>query len=329
MRKKLREMLIPKGRTIYFDEELHKYSNDLGFVYTSTTTAIGKYCPQKDFKKIAKICAAIGRNPSHPKYQHYKGKTDFQLLKEWGQETDRACKDGTAEHDGLEQCVKSCTGYKLNAKGFINGKIYTIDDIMFNHNFGRLKLKDFERNGIKDKYPDIYNILVGLSNAGYYIYAEIGVYDDLYGISGLIDILCVNHTTNEFIILDWKTNKAPMRFDSGYYEKTVDGRLNLDKWKPNTETFNYPLNHLADSTGNHYTMQLSVYAYLVTTFGYTLNRLILCHIRPLEEQFTPRDQWQRVIELYPIQYLNKEVKLMLDDHKQKNTETQGKLQFDY
>ena len=327
MKPKLRNTLIPKGRTIFFNEEEHKYTNELGFTYTSTTTAIAKYCPEKDFKKIAEICAKIGCNPRHPKYLNYKGKTSQQLLNEWAKETDRACTAGTAKHNFLETAVKSCTGYTLNAKGFINGKIYTLDDVMNNHNFGRLKIKDFERTGIKDKYPEIYDILVSLHNAGYYIYAEIGVYDDLYGISGLIDILCINHKTNDFIIVDWKTNKAPMRFDAGYYEKQSNGLLDLNKWKPSIDTFIYPLNKLADSTGNHYTMQLSTYAYLVTTFGYNFKSIILCHIRPLESAFIPREDWQEVVEIYPLTFMRTNACLMLDDFKSKNTQTQGTIQF--
>lgn len=327
MKKKLRDTLIPKGRTIYFDEEHHKYTNELGFTYTSTTTVIGKYCPEKDFKKIAKICANIGRNANHPKYLIYKGKTDYQLLKEWGKITDDACEFGTKKHNFLEDAVKLSTSYKKNARGYIDGKIYTVDDIMVNHNYGRLKITELAKTGLKDKYPDIFEILEELSKQGYYIYAEIGVYDDLYGISGLIDILCINHKTNKFIIVDWKTNKAPIRFDAGYYEKTIDGLLDLNKWKPSVDTFKYPLTHLADSVGNHYTMQLSTYAYLVSTFGYSFNGLVLCHIRPIEQKWIPRDNWDEKVEIYNIDYLVNDAKLMLGDFKLSNTETQGTLQF--
>ena len=46
---------------------------------------------------------------------------------------------------------------------------------------------------------------------GFEIYAEIGVYHPEYLISGLVDILFVKG--DEFFILDWKTNKAPIRFE--------------------------------------------------------------------------------------------------------------------
>ena len=327
MSKHLRDTLIPKGRTIYFDEEHHKYTNELGFTYTSTTTVVGKYTDDFKSMKIAKACERIGHNPNHPKYLNYKGKTASQLVREWKQTTKEACEFGTKKHNFLEESVKQATGYKTNARGYIEGKIYTLDDVMINHNYGRLKIIEFAKTGVQNKYPKIFDILKGLSKAGYFIYAEIGVYDDLYGVSGLIDILCINHTTGDFIIVDWKTNKAPIHFDSGYYAKTIDGRLDLDKWISKDEHFAYPLNHLADSVGNHYAMQLSTYAYLVTTFGYTFKGLVLCHIRPIEEQFAVRENWKEVVEVFNLQYLENDSKLMLDDFRMKNTEQQGQLQF--
>lgn len=327
MTNSIRDKLVPKGRTIFFDEATHKYTNELGFVYTSTTTVIGKYVPKKDFTDIAKACERIGKNPNHPKYEHYKGKTWKQLVQQWEATTKESCEFGTIKHNFLETSVRKSTKYNLDKRGFINGRIYTIDDIIENHKFGKLSIKDFDKMGVKDKYPAIYDILTALSKLGYNIYAEIGVYDDMFGISGLIDILCVNHKTSEFIIVDWKTNKAPIRFDSGHYEKTIDGRLDLNKWKPNEEYFEYPLKHLADSVGNHYTLQLSVYAYLVTTFGYKFKGLCLCHIRPLEDAFRPREEWREVVEIYRLKFLEDDVKALLGDFKTRNLNNQGRLMF--
>lgn len=327
MKRKLRDMLIPKGRTLYFNEEEHKYTNELGFTYTSTTTLIGKYCPEEDFVEIAKACERIGRNPNHPQYQKYKGKFYKEIIADWKKITDESCAFGTIKHNFLECAVKTSNQFFINAKGFIDGQIYTIDDILFKHNYGRVKLEVFERSGVKEKYPIIYNILLGFHNLGYHIYAEIGVYDDTYGISGLIDILCVNHKTYEFAIVDWKTNKAPIKYEAGYFKKDEYGLLDLNNWVDKDKVFKYPLEHLADSVGNHYSMQLSIYAYLVSTWGFKLTALILCHIRPIEERYQTRDYWKEVVEPYPIAYLEPEVKSILNDWKMKNIKTQGTLQF--
>ena len=323
----INDMLIPKGSTLYFNEEEHKYTNELGLVYTSCTTLIGKYECHKDFDKIAKACERIGQNPNHPKYLQYKGKSANQLKAEWADTTKVSCDFGSTRHNFLEDAVKTSNKYKKNAKGFIDDKIYTIDDIIEKHNYGRIDIKTLNKFNIKDKYPRIYTILSALISNGFHIYAEIGAYDNTYMISGLIDILAVNHYTNEFIIVDWKTNKAPIRFDAGYYAKDGQNLLDLNKWVPSTDTMQHPISHLADSVGNHYTLQLSIYAYLVTTFGYTFKGLILCHIRPIEEAFRPREYWDEVEEIYPLKYLKDEVIKLLGHHHANNPFTQTKMIF--
>lgn len=323
----IRNDLIPKGRTIFFDEEYHKYSNELGFVYTSVTTIISKYT--EDFKKqeIAKACERIGRNPNHKDYLKYKGYTAEQLIKKWEEETKKSCAFGSKTHNGLESSIKESTKYYKYNNNFIKDKIYTIDDIIENHNYGRLNITKLKSTLIYTKYPEIYNVLLALHKVGYNIYAEIGVYDDGYEVAGLIDILLINHKTKEFIILDWKTNKAPIKFESGYFKKLNDGRLDLNNFVEKNEYFEYPLNHICDSVGNHYTMQLSTYAYLVTTFGYKLKGLLLCHLRPIEQQFVEREYWEEEIKIHNINYLEHEAKLMLDDFKFKKQSQQGTIKF--
>jgi len=97
------------------------------------------------------------------------------------------------------------------------------------------------------------------------ILAEIGVYHPEYLISGLVDILFVKG--DEFFILDWKTNKAPIRFEGGYWAKKADGTIDLDKYIITNETMLFPINHLQDSTGIHYSLQLSMYDYLIEQWG--------------------------------------------------------------
>ena len=305
--------LVPKGRLLYFNEEVHKYKDDLDQPYTSTTTVVGKYTEDFKTKEIAKACERIGRNPNHPKYLMYRGKFAKQLIAEWKAETERACAKGTIKHNTLEDAVKSSNNYKKNANGFVNDRIYTIDDIIKKHKYGKLTLKYFSKTGIDKKYPTIYGIIKDLVGKGFKIYAEIGVYHTGFLISGLIDILLVNDA-GEFYILDWKTNKAPLHFDCGYYEKNLDGTLNLDRWIAKDNYFEYPLNKLVDSVGNHYAMQLSTYAYLVESFGLKLLGLILCHIRTLEKTYDDNGNEVEEVKFYKIPYLRQDVESMLSDH---------------
>lgn len=68
-----------------------------------------------------------------------------------------------------------------------------------------------------NKYPEIYNVFKYYTDNGYTIYSEIGVYLIDYLISGTIDILCIRE--DQFVILDWKTNKDGLKFESGYYRR--------------------------------------------------------------------------------------------------------------
>lgn len=317
---------MPKGRTIYFDEEKHKYTDDLGNTYISTTTLLGKYIADFEKEKIAEACERIGRNPRHAKYEKYKNKTKKQILWEWEQETLKACEKGTKKHNFLEQAIKSCNGYKLNENGFINDRIYTIDNIIQHHNYGRLNLDYFIKTGIKEKYPKIYELIKDFVKAGFKIYAEIGVYDSKNLISGLIDILLVRD--KEFVILDWKTNKAPIRFESGYYDKNLDGTLKLDTFILKDEYFKIPLDHIADSVGNHYAIQLSNYANLVESWGFKCSGIVLCHIRTLEKEFEDDGETNKeVVEIYTIPYLKNEVIMMVNDYSSKHIHNTSKTLF--
>mgnify|MGYP007116390568 CR=1 FL=1 len=47
--------IIPRDLPIFFDEEKHKYTDALDREYISTTTIIGKFVEQKDWKAIAEL----------------------------------------------------------------------------------------------------------------------------------------------------------------------------------------------------------------------------------------------------------------------------------
>lgn len=310
-----------KGRLIFFNEEQHKYTDDLGNPYISVTTLIHKYVNEFDKEAIAKACEKIGKNPAHKDYLKYKDKTAKQILKEWDDETKRACNKGTIKHNFLEQAVKKSSGYKIDDNGFIQDQIYTIDNIIQKHRFGKLNLDYFIKTGIKDKYPTIFQVIEHFVNKGYNIYSEIGVYSFQYLVSGLIDILLVKDT--DFVILDWKTNKAPIRFEAGYYKKDINGNLLLDQYVVKDDVFKHPLTNLADSVGNHYTMQLSTYAYLVETFGFTCKGLILCHIRTVQNNeldFNKDGEFkeQEEVKFHKIEYLKDSVEAMLGDYAYNN-----------
>jgi len=298
------------NRIIYFNEELHKYTDDLSNPYTSTTTLIGKYEHKFDIKKMSKICALSGQR-GNPKY---KGKSAKQLEEEWLKTTKDACEKGSKKHNHLEQIVKESTGYKLVGENlFINDRLYTIEDLLINHNFGRLDLDYFVKTNIHIEYPKIFNAIKILSEKGYNIYAEVCTYDGERLVSGLIDLFFFNPSTLEFIIGDYKTNKAPIKFEAGYFEKDTNGDLTQNFIYTNKK-MKFPLNNLEDSVGNHYTLQLSTYAHLTEQFGLTCKGLILFHIRDKEIVSNGIQRTEEVVEGLQIKYLKQDVENMINHH---------------
>ena len=297
-------------RTIFFDEPSHSYKDQFENPYTSATTLVGKYYTKFDTKKRARQCALAGLR-GNPKYA---GKTAAQLEREWAETTAEACDKGTKKHNILETAIKNCNGYKTVSSTIKSqGRLFTIDDIIINDSIGRVLLEDFDKEDIITKYPKIYNLITFFINKGYKLYAEVGVYNPEYLISGQIDLLLINFETGKYAIIDWKTNKAPIRFEAGYYKKDDNGNL-TDEFNFTNAKFLHPVSHLADSVGNHYTLQLSIYDYLVLGFGFEFEANILCHIRDVVDVDTVNE----VVELYPIKFLKKEVYDLFNDNKKKS-----------
>jgi hypothetical protein len=294
-------------RKLFFDEGQHKYTDELSNIYTSTTTLVGLYYEKFKSFDIAKACEAIGRNPRHPKYSKYKGKSQKEILHEWDVTRDAACDNGNIKHNYLEDIVKSSTGYKLLNNQFINDRIYTIDDIINDYKIGLLDIEYFESKGIKQRYPLIFDTIYKLTKLGYLIYSEIGVYDSNNHVSGLIDIFLKKG--NEFIILDWKTNSMPITFETGYFEKDKFGKL-TDNFISKEEWFYEPIGHIPSSVGHKYSMQLSGYAYMAELFGLKYNGSLLCHIRNIDTGIISKinDTQKEEIKLIKVLDLRNEFK---------------------
>lgn len=318
--KSLDNILIPKGRSLYFNDSTHSYKDEFDNKYTSVTTVIHKYVNEFKEKEVAAMCERIGRNPRHPKYLRYKNKSVKQILCEWEIERNRACTEGTAKHNYLEDIIKSSSNYKAISNSTDYVKLYTVDDIISNHNFGRIKLSHRKIKDLAVKYPKIYNVIKSLVEQGYNIYSEVAVYDGQRLISGLIDILAVKG--DEFIIVDWKTNKAPIRFEAGYYLKDDYNQL-TDVFKETFAIMKYPLDDLADSVGNHYALQLSLYAYLVESFGFKFAGLMLMHIRTTGEAIDNKGDMCKteVVELLNMPYLKSNIENMLLHHSKSSSNT--------
>lgn len=252
---------------LYFDEGPHKYTDSNGNEYVSVTTLIGNYCPKFDAKYWA-----------HKKARE-QGVSEKEILKQWDKIKNEACDRGTNTHNGIENAIKDVSKFKeaIQYLQQVGGRCITVADIpnLIPTPLDVYKFKEATEN----KYEEIYRVFQFYTERGYTIYSEIGVFDPELLISGTIDILCDRPT--DFVILDWKTNRGGLQFESGYYKKdktTIPNQL-TNEWVRKNDKMLPPLNHLPECNGSHYSMQLSIYARLTERI---LNKpctgLGLCHI---------------------------------------------------
>ena len=249
---------------LYFKEEGHKYNDSLGNSYTSVTTLIhDNYVPK--FNKKYWL---------HKKAREL-GVSEKTLEKQWQAITDEACARGTVTHNGLEDAIKEVSMFK-SAIQYLNnisdGRVVTVADIPF----FKAKPLDIEKfkEATNNKYPEIYRVFQFYIDRGYIIYSEIGAFLIDYRLSGTIDVLCVRDT--DFVILDWKTNRNGLQFESGYFrkDKSIKPTQLTNEYVKKSEYMLPPLNYLPNCNGYHYTMQLSMYARMVEHYYFYYHFLI-------------------------------------------------------
>lgn len=255
---------------LYFDPEPHKYTDTLGNEYLSMTTLVHRYAPkfEKEYwlKKKAKEL----------------GISEKELAKQWQVITDEACDRGTAKHDGLEKGIKGASKFKQAIRyldDLDEGEMITVADIPnFNAEYKLLDLNQFIEH-TDNKYPEIYVAFKKYTDAGYKIYAEIGMFLIDYLISGTIDVLLIRD--DGFIIGDWKTNRGGLIFESGYYRKDKSQKpaQMTNEWIRKDESLLPPANALSNCNGSLYTLQTSGYAYSVERIlNLPCRGIWLCHI---------------------------------------------------
>lgn len=302
---------------LFFDEGPHRYTDTLGNEYKSVTTIIhDNYVPKFDKKYWLR------------KKSKELGISEKELEKQWQAITDEACSRGTATHNGIEDAIKDVSMFK-NAIQYLNeintGRVVTVADIP---NFTAKPLDvNLFKEATQNKYPEIYRVFQYYTDKGYTIYSEIGMFLIDYLISGTIDILCIRDT--DFVILDWKTNRNGLQFESGYYkkDKTCKPVQLTNEYVLKDEKMLAPLNHLPNCNGYHYTMQLSTYARgTELILGIPCTGLGLCHIAspfiknkygmPLRDENNsyPIDpNGEETVKWYKINYLRKEAQDIFND----------------
>lgn len=118
-------------------------------------------------------------------------------------------------------------------------------------------------------------------------YPEVIIYSEELGIAGSIDVLAKDTKNDTYIIIDWKTSKSISKSSFG-------GRMGI-----------HPItSHLMDCKYVHYSMQLSLYRYLIEEFyGIKVSNLLIAHLKNNECKPIVAD------------YYHKEVLDMVNEHR--------------
>lgn len=318
------QILTDQAKSLTFTEHDHKYRDENNIEYTSVTTLIEKYKTKFDsefWSMFTALKEAGFRLKPYPEEQAIRlGSVKYKLTDlqkevyyvelqnivkaKWKVKTIEACMRGNNIHNNIEANINT-TRNDIDAR---DNDLITYDSNPFKYGKNISSLNDLDASSFKTDHPFIYNKLKPLVEAGATVFAEKRVYLSKFRLAGTID--CPIIKGKYFCILDWKSNAADMHDTPGYYRKErINGELvKTDEWIITDDKFAEPISHIPASKFHTYCLQLSIYAYIMEQWGYTLipNGLAIVHY-PLNKE-----------PVYiPVPYLRNEVIALLTDHKRK------------
>ena len=156
----------------------------------------------------------------------------------------------------------------------------------------------FEEKLLKDKNVHPSMFIDGYKHSHNLLELKPGVHPELIlynlkgGIVGTADIVEI-FEDRTFNILDHKTN-AELNFESFKKFDPIYKERRPVMMQP-------PMSHIQDCSGMHYTIQLSLYAWMLEQFGFKCNSLTINHVI-----FDENEEPCNIIQ-YPIQYIKKDV----------------------
>tara|TARA_R110002096_G_scaffold517_5_gene3035 strand:- start:2170 stop:3204 length:1035 start_codon:yes stop_codon:yes gene_type:complete len=329
---------------IYFNAAEHKYTDEEDNVYTSVTQLIDKYKPKfnKDFwawyRAVDQAYGMFGKpRPDIPNriwckrfntdsgryYTITELSSGILPLKkhpicinyEWEKEAADACDRGNRQHDYLENCINNFYGGEVIKNTASVGELPSFT-------FAIKDVDVLKNSPLSETHKSVFGMLKKLIERGFTLFAEKRVYSYEHKISGMIDIIAVNDKS-EFYIVDWKTNKDPLQFKSGYFKKAWNynrtKKVKTDEWVDKDERMFEPINDLQNCKGTLYTLQLSLYARLCELWGLKCLGLLLCHLR-IEVQNKKLIYHEPIF--YDISYLHSHIdKLLSKEQKVENKKT--------
>ena len=287
---------------VFFNDSEHVYLDKLsGEPYISVTTLIGKYenkfnsdffskykalealidGDQFSLVKDGLLATQIWKPELLDKFnidQQTFEDKTNEILKSWDNTRDEACDHGSYVHEIMETSFYGNTHFDLSNFGCPQ-ICGNFDCVKGNYHL------DLE-NGIYPEFLMSYITPEGLH------------------IAGQADLIVKNG--NDISILDWKTNKE------------IKKRSFFNKAKKKNVMMKYPLSNIEDCNYWHYTLQLSLYAYILQQLNpdFEIKELKLVHIA--------RDGKQTV---YDLEYRKSDIERMLK-HYAKDLKTKELLDKD-
>ncbi len=268
--------------SVVFNEAAHTYTNPMGERYISVTTLVNKYKPAFDAHYWSTYKAMKAVLTKKGTWHEYKQKCGgWENVVQYVRVIDTAFPHREEVFEEKKRLLKEWDDTKDAAS----------ERGTFFH-----KTKEAATKGEKLFAPDMREIsllsgdplaMQNFEDSG--VYTELLLYNHDFKIAGQAD--WVMKLGKHVTIRDYKTSK------------TIEKKAFMD------ETLYHPLTHLPNANFYSYSIQLSLYGYLLEQAGYIVDRLEIEHIDRAS---------LRTIEIHPVNYYRQEVKELIEHYRVQN-----------
>lgn len=252
---------------IQFNEELHRYTDSRGDIYISSTQLIEKFHKKfdEDFWGVYKLLQYSSRI-NNSKIKKFDEDFSKKIVKRFTEEQYKYLQKIFLDNSPNLDVVYSLITEE--EKNYFTSHLYLIKELWSKkneeskilgtkfHNWKedkQYKEGEAEYKGIKYQVIEDY-ILEDLKEG---VYPEIRIWNNKFKIAGTVDQL-IMYSDKTFSINDFKSNLE------------IVERNEYDRMLP-------PISHLEDCNYVHYTLQLSLYAWMLEEMGYKCRDLQIEH----------------------------------------------------
>lgn len=282
---------------VFFTEDGHKYTNDTGERYTSVTSLISQYHEEfdKDFWSMYKAAERILSVDQIEEWKELK----MAYLKS---EDKKTFLKAVREIPNILKVQDDIIGEwrKTNKDATDYGSDF--------HNSQENKYRKAYKSSLVQGEDISFPFLCNKDNRG--VFLELYVYNHELKLAGAIDRVRV-WKNGSFEIVDFKTNRK-LVFDTW-----------KNPWTGSKAMMKYPLDHLPDCNYSHYTMQLSLYAWMLEQLGYKHKISKILHVVPVTIQKQRIGDLEDIVQQkcfrripYTVVYRKDEVEAMLKHWKE-------------